>query len=48
MGYGKTEPSTAFDLAETFSIGLTLLDAATLSDSKDLYKGHKSFDYATL
>lgn len=48
MGYGKTEPSAAFDLAETFSIGLTLLDAATLSDSRDLYKGQKTFDYDTL
>ncbi len=45
MGYAKTDPSCSFDLSETFSIGLTLLDSATLSDSRDLYKGHKSFDY---
>ena len=29
-------------------MGLTLLDAATLSDSRDLYKGYKSFDYDKL
>ena len=48
LGYGKTDPSTNLELSETFSIGLTLLDAATLSDSRDLYKGYKNFDYDKL
>lgn len=45
MGFCKTEPSSAFDLSETFSIGLTLLDAATLSDSTEFYKNQKSFNF---
>ena len=48
MGFGKTEPSTSFELSETFSIGLTLLDAATLSDSTDLYKNQKNFNFEGL
>ena len=48
MGFGKAEPSTSFELSETFSIGLSLLDAANLSDSTDLYKGQKSFDFELL
>jgi hypothetical protein len=41
--------STAnFEEAETFSIGLTLLDAATLEDSKSLYMKGLKFDYDKL
>jgi len=36
------------ELSETFSIGLTLLDAATLSDSTELYKGQKNFNFEAL
>jgi hypothetical protein len=35
-------------LAETFSLGLTVLDAATLTDSRTLYKNHHSFNYEGL
>ena len=48
LGYGKTESSSDFELCETFSIGLTLLDAAILSDSSDLYRNSKQLDYEGL
>lgn len=48
LAYGKAEPAANLELAEAFSAGLTLLDAASLSDSKDLYKNQKTFDYQTL
>jgi hypothetical protein len=48
LAYGRTEPSSDFGLSETFSIGLTLLDAATLSCSADLYKEIKKLDYQSL
>lgn len=37
MHFGLTETKADLALAESFSIGLTLLDSATLSDSSDLY-----------
>ena len=48
LGFGKIDPSSTFSLAETFSIGLTLLDVATLSDSQNIYKNQKSLDYDML
>ncbi len=48
LGYGKTESSSDFELSETFSIGLTLLDAALLTDSSDLYKNSKQMNYEEL
>jgi hypothetical protein len=48
LAYAKTEPSGDYQLAETFSIGLTLLDAATLGDSSELYKNSKQIDYEGL
>ncbi len=35
-------------MAETFSIGLTCLDAATLSESKSLYSKNFKFSYEKL
>jgi hypothetical protein len=46
--FGKQESSTDLELAETFSIGLSCLDASTLSDSKDLYLSNRKFDYQRL
>lgn len=37
MHFGLTETKADLALAESFSIGLTLLDSATLNDSTDLY-----------
>ncbi|CAM6004481.1 unnamed protein product, partial [Sphagnum balticum] len=42
------ESNTDLELAETFSIGLSCLDAATLSDSIDLYLPNRKFDYPRL
>ena len=48
LSFARTDPASSFELSETFSIGLTLLDAATLSDSTELYKGSKSFNFEGL
>lgn len=42
------EPSGDLGLAESFSIGLTCLDAAILSNSSGLYQGNQSFGYDEL
>lgn len=42
------EESVDKPLAETFSIGLSCLDAATLSESKPLYSKSFKFDYNRL
>lgn len=39
------EPSCNSKLAESFSIGLTCLDAGTLSSSNNLYLKGNKFDY---
>ena len=46
--FGKVEPDCDKELAETFSVGLTVLDAATLSDSKSLYSKGFKFNYQNL
>lgn len=42
------EPSGDFRLAESFSVGLTCLDAATLSSSVPLYQKNNKFQYEEL
>lgn len=37
LHFGHTDPKCNFELAESFSIGLTLLDSAVLTDSQDIY-----------
>lgn len=44
--FGKTQASSNFELAETFSIGLAILDAAILESSKSLYNVGTKFDYS--
>lgn len=46
--FGKMEESVDRELAETFSIGLSCLDAATLSESKSLYSKNFKFNYEKL
>jgi serine/threonine protein kinase len=48
IGYGKLEESANFALNESFSVGLTCLDAATLSDASLLYEHNNKFNYAQL
>ncbi len=48
IGYGKLEESANFALNEAFSVGLTCLDAATLSDASLLYEPNNKFNYAKL
>lgn len=45
--FGKIEPSTDERIAESFSIGLTCLDAGTLNNSSLLYQKNK-FAYEQL
>lgn len=42
------EPSCDPKLAESFSVGLTCLDAGTLSSSSHFYNKNNKFDYASL
>lgn len=37
LHFGLTESKSSFELAEAFSIGLTLIDCVLLTDSSDLY-----------
>lgn len=46
--FGKTFPTVDPIIAESFSIGLTSLDAATLSNSNPLYLKNNKFDYRKL
>ncbi len=48
IGYGKLEESPNFNLSESFSVGLTCLDAATLSDSSKLYIENNKLNYNSL
>lgn len=48
ISYGKLEESANFVLNESFSIGLTCLDAATLSDSSAFYEANNKFKYEKL
>jgi serine/threonine protein kinase len=48
ISYGKLEESANFALNEAFSVGLTCLDAATLTDSATLYEPNNKFNYAKL
>lgn len=48
IGYGKLEESANFALNESFSVGLTCLDAATLTDAATLYEPNNKFNYAKL
>jgi serine/threonine protein kinase len=48
IGYGKLEESANFALNEAFSVGLTCLDAATLTDAANLYEPNNKFNYAKL
>lgn len=49
MNCGQQEPRGHFEIAEAFSIGLTLLDSVILSDSSDLYNyNNNRFDYQKL
>jgi serine/threonine protein kinase len=45
--FAKMEPSSNLQLAESFSIGLTCLDAGTLTSSANLYNKNK-FNYDDL
>lgn len=45
---GKMEESTNYGQNESFSIGLTILDAALLLDSSLLYLRGSQFDFTTL
>lgn len=49
MAHGRLEESANFALNEAFSVGLTCLDAATLTDSGSLYESNGSkFNYNQL
>ena len=48
ISYGKLEESANFALNESFSIGLTCLDAATLTDASAFYEVNNKFKYDKL
>lgn len=48
IGYGKLDEPTNFAVNEAFSVGLTCLDAATLTDSTKLYEANNKFNYGRL
>ena len=48
LSIGKAVPDTNFEQSESFSAGLTLLDAALLTDSHKLYDKKQNFDYEAL
>ncbi len=48
MQFGKTEEHHSPALTEAFSIGLTCLDVATLTNSNHLYADPSKFNYFLL
>ena len=46
--FGKMEPTADFKSSEAFSIGLTILDAAILQNSDNLYGQNQRFDFELL
>ena len=48
LSIGKSAPDTNFESAESFSAGLTAMDAVLLEDSKKLYDKKFNFDYEAL
>lgn len=48
MQFAKIDPSTDPFIAESFSVGLSCLDAGTLTSSTSLYLKNNKFDYQNL
>jgi serine/threonine protein kinase len=48
IGFGKLDEPADYALNEAFSVGLTCLDAATLTDSSKLYDPNNKFNYSKL
>ena len=46
--FGKMEQTADFKTSESFSIGLTILDAAILQNSDNLYGQNQRFDFELL
>ena len=46
--FGNPTSSISPDVVESFSIGLSVLDASLLCDSKQLYSKNSKFDYTQL